>query len=533
MLSAGSIKYPNKPQVFVFGKREIAPLYLDEYCVIDAKNFNEKRYFSTFGDEVFSNEQLVENNFVAKIVTQIEFVSSVEVLEVLHRDFLPAFHHNASVAFFEDQTSGFIQLLRVYKIDRCIDERYFIKGRQGSAIVMRLYDEQGCEALVEATLEDPVVPDGRFDYIRDEIIHKLRAKGALIGVYNNDVTGRQLLQQIGDIRKSIQQQRTLDFSLNEDRSKTDYDSFYSKLTRAFPNINILLEYIRGVKPAQYGEIPALLLSARDGDKAANLRLIDVHMRAVLRNAYACHRRYHVSFEDAFQEGMYGLIHAIPKYSDSEGTSFSAYSAFWVKQVMHRNVIAVGRCVYIPVHVMTMVTKVQDVVESHLCPECSQQPCSTLLRMVADILECDNDHAAIIINLCMPPLPLFCDEDDMDNSQDNKRNPTDTILSDYGACIDEADTELDKLETHQFVLSFFDKLSSREKEVICMRYGIGKDSPMTLAEIGMKMGLTRERIRQIELKAIRRIVNDRSFKQYCKKYGLIPINFDKTIRNKHV
>lgn len=504
MLSMGSIKYPNKPQICILSKREISPAFLDEYCVLNSRSPNEKRNFTAFGEEVFSQGMKTESNFVVRIDTQIEFVCSKEVLEAIHPIALPAVHHNDSLVFYEEESSGFIIFMRVYNIDRCIEDLYLRKGQPGLARVMRLNDQDGNEVIQNVQLGEPVVTSGRFDYIRDEIIHILRTKDALLGIYNNDDKGRSLLQQVGDIRRSIKKP-ILDFSGNEDRAKFSYDPFFCLVLREYPNLQVIVEYMKQVRPAQFGEIPAITSLAQRGDASALNRLVDVHLRSILHMAYQYSKRYEIDFEDAFQNGVSGFIQAVPRYDESASASLSVYASFWIRQSIQRFSIHASKNVYVPVHVMESVVKIKSIVDSHFCSACNSSICHVLIRIVSEMIGCDEDHAVMYINLCLPTYSLANVEESAEaQSNISSYDKAFVDISDYGECIDNIETLIDQGRRNEFVHEIIDELKPRQKWVVELRYGIGAEAPCTLNEIGGIAHLTRERIRQIEKKALERI-----------------------------
>ena len=524
LLTEGAISYSARPQICVFGKKEIVPGFLDEYCVLDAKNFSDKRYFTKFGEEVFSHDPTIKKTYVARVDTQIVFICTEEVFEALHRTAMPAIHHNASVTYFLDETSGFLTMLRVYEIDRPVDDALLTKGRQGSAVIIKLYDDQANEVSVDAVLGKPVISDGLFDYMRDEIIHIVKSKGALLGVYHNNEQGRLMLQEVGDLRRSMQPRRTYDLDATEDRAKSDYEGFYRKLAKREPQMCQLIEYIANIRPAQFGEIPVLYEATVVGDKKAYNRLIDVHLRSVLKLANTYAHLYHADIEELFQEGMHGLLLAVPRYDPQSGSTFSAYASFWEKQSMQRNVILHHNDRYVPVHMMEKLIKVSEIVDRHQCDQCvdGDDICPVLLAEVMEAVETDIEHSVLLIDLSCPSISM----DEMETDDENgtvlysprfgtRFQPISTPFSDYGTTIAAADDRIEAAASKVVIQTALEVLTERERDVISKRYGFC-GSPQTLEEIGLEFGVTRERVRQIEAKAIRKLSNPRAI--LTRKFG---------------
>jgi RNA polymerase primary sigma factor len=507
MLTLGINEYPDKPQICVYSKREISPAFIDEYCILVAKNINEQPRFTKFGEEVFSSKRIVENNFVAKIDDQIEFVKSKEVIESLNPLVSPSVSPDYSLNFFEEETSGFIILLRIYRIDKTIEDDFLSKGRRGPATIIKLYDEDDIEVSVNVTLGKPLLNQSKFENIKDEIIHKLRSKGALLGVYPNNEKGKSQLQQLGDIRRSyFTYNRTLDFSGNEDRAKKSYDPLYETLMEKYPNMQFMIGYIMQIKPAQFGEIPSLYTSAMSGDTNAYNRLIEVHLRSILRIAYRTSLRYNVDFEDAFQDGVSGFIQSLSRYDDGENSSISAYAGFWIRQSIQRNSVQVSNHVYVPVHLMEGIIKIKNIVETHLCPECNEKTvCPSLVTIVNEIIGCDDEQSKLLINMFLP-VYAFSDIDMHSKDHSNLVSQEKCLadISDYGECINSIEERVDREITKGFVDQLLGQLHEKQRDVMELRFGINYDTSLTLEEVGEIIGVTRERIRQVQNRATQRL-----------------------------
>lgn len=510
MLTEGALLYPNKPQVCVFNKREIAPVFLDEYCVLDAKNYFRKNYYTSFGNEVFSNTPSVTGQYIVRIDTQIEFVYSKELIESLHQIAFPAIHPNSSYAYYTDDVSGFITMLRVYKLDGYIDDQLIARGRQGSAVIIKLYSGNE-ETSVPSTLGNPVISDGRFEHIRDEIIHVIKSKGALIGVYNNDVRGRQLLQNVGDTRRSIHQRREYDITSDDDRAKYDYTKLYKEILLIKPNMAAIVDYISAIRPAQFGEIPILIAACNKGDQSAYMRLVDVHLRSILRLSCMYNKLYGTDIEDLFQDGVLGLFSGISHYDNKQGNaSLSAYAGFWVKQSMQRLSIMKHNAVYVPVHIMEKAIRAKEMIANHRCEHCIKDTCAQLTEEIQHEYNVSYKLAASIIELYMPPVSLSAVVESEDSRTpvyqyilDANQIDVTPDISDMGNMIDVMDDRIDAAALGCIVQEAMRSLKPKEVEVLRRRFGF--DSlPETLEEIGIDFKVTRERIRQIETKALSQI-----------------------------
>lgn len=509
MLTRGSQLYTSKPQIVIFSKREIAPQFLDEYCVIDAKNDSEQLRLSPFGKEALvSMDTDSMHHYIAKIEMQIEFVCSSEVLDALHQQYVQVYDYSTSLDLFSNQTSGFLVVLRVFAIADSIPERLFTKGRLGAASVMRLYEADKPTSVKVASLA-PVLNQGRFEYIISEILHTLRVKDALIAVFKSTQEGKESLELIRKTRREIEHRQVyVDSERIVDRSQTDYDQLYSKALEKYPNMATVIDQIRNTIPAQWGEIAVTLKATINNEIESRNRLMAVHMRSVLRIAFWYHEKYGVDLEDAFQEGMAGLLTAVSHYSEHTGTKFSSYASFWVRQVIQRNLVTTDSLVYFPVHVMDKILPVRCCVIEEGCYACERLcVCPRILDCVATTCNIDNKQASNLIQYTLPikPFHIPCIAPDVEQRE----------YSDHGVCIANSDERIDREKNTEFAHNLLAGLKPREQDVICKRYGIGYEREMTLAEVGETLNVTRERVRQIEASAMRSFPYMQLYREYKK------------------
>lgn len=504
LITEGALRYPSRPQICLIMKKEIAPNFLNHYCVIDALANEKRQNLTGFGDEVLGTGQILTHNYVARIETQIEFTCTTEVIESIHDIIMPALHFRESIEILSDEVTGFLVVLRVYKINREIESILFKKGRQGSSTIFRLYSNTGLATVSRVSLIEPVIPNGVFEQLREEIVQAIRIKGALVGVYNNDKKGIKQLQDIGDARRALQPKRDYDLDADEDYAQTDYDTLYETILENYPNLKEVVSYISNVRPAQKGEIRDLVMRSKLGDNEADSRLLDVHLRSILRQALYFHRRYNKEIDDLFQEGVYGFQIGLPKYNINGGSAFGTYINLWVRQNILRRIVYSFDSMYVPVHQMEKILRAQPLVLNHFCNECRFDSCVALNSEIASELECSEEEAKNIIRLCLPMISYedlhicrdsgevsyeyYLDADLRRKRLFAENNEINEMLEDiYQDYIAETiNTELSKL-------------SIREAYVLRERYGIDGPSK-TLEEIGQELGVTRERVRQIQKKA---------------------------------
>jgi len=224
--------------------------------------------------------------------------------------------------------------------------------------------------------------------------------------------------------------------------------------------------------------------ARDALILANLRLV-VHIAKKYLN-------HGISFMDLIQEGNIGLMKAVEKFEYERGNKFSTYAYWWIKQAIERAIADKARIIRIPVHVNEKIKKIARIARElaeTLGRKPTPQEIAKKLRMpVAKVEE--------ILGVVQEPQALE------DLSADDDAPGLLRFVADPNA-VSPLEKTVDR-ELREKVESTLRVLNSREEEIIRLRFGIGRDMPYTLEEIGRVMGLSRERVRQIEATALRKI-----------------------------
>ena len=243
----------------------------------------------------------------------------------------------------------------------------------------------------------------------------------------------------------------------------------------------------GFDPERRREIDALI---QDG-RLAREALIKANTRLVVSVA----RRYlgrGVPFLDLIQEGNLGLMKAVEKYEYQRGFRFSTYATWWIRQGIVRAIADQGRTIRVPVH---MVDRLRIVYKAsrELEQKIGRAPTS---QELADQLDLDSSKLHWLLQVTQQPVSL---ESPVSGEEDTELGMyVEDITSPSPAQITYENMLRERLDE---VLA---TLTPREARILRLRFGLGQDRPYTLEEVGQKFGLTRERIRQIESKALRRL-----------------------------
>ncbi len=259
-------------------------------------------------------------------------------------------------------------------------------------------------------------------------------------------------------------------------------------------ISFYLEDIRKYDILDKNEEIKLLKKAKIGDNEAKNRLILCNLRLVVNIAKNYTNRG-LSLIDLISEGNFGLIYAIEKFDTDKGFRFSTYAVWWIKQSINKAIICKGRGIRIPSYKYDLLNRVNKYVTQRV----KEEGVYPTVEEIAQDLKLDKDKVDDIILTFQDPMSLSVSIGDDIYLEDTIADDIDHTLE------DEIIEEIGRSHLRELV----EVLDTREKQILTLRYGLDGEEIHTLEEIGQTFNITRERVRQIEKKTLKKLKNQYS------------------------
>lgn len=257
------------------------------------------------------------------------------------------------------------------------------------------------------------------------------------------------------------------------------------------SLGIYLKQIRGIKLLAPEEERELAIRVQKGDRLARQRMIEANLRLVIRIS----RRYlnrGLPFTDLIQEGNIGLFRAVDRFDPARGFKFSTYAIWWIRQKIERAISDQSGIIRIPAHMGHEIWK-QTRAEQELSAELERNPTSGKIESVTGKKSEKVRKARHLSHVMFLDQPFSATDDfTLGDTVEDLRFPL-------------PDEELSRANDGKRIIeSVLGSLTSKERTVIALRFGLEDDTERTLEQVGEVFGLTRERIRQIEVGAIKKL-----------------------------
>jgi len=309
--------------------------------------------------------------------------------------------------------------------------------------------------------------------------------------FENEITNEEIEEIINRIKsKGI----IVNSNFSKDLEKAQLETLIKNMPDDDP-VRIYLKEIGKAPLLTPEEETELAIRITQGDEEAKKRLCECNLRLVVSIAKKYAGR-NLSFLDLIQEGNLGLLRAVEKFDYTRGFKFSTYGTWWIRQHITRAIADQSRQIRLPVHMVETINKLARA-SKKLTQELGREP---TLEELSEEMGIPEDKVAEIRKLQLEPASL---ESPVSNDESDSSKLGDMIEDDTSISPFEATT---RTLLRQQLLAVIDTLTPREQKVVRMRYGLDDGFPKTLEQVGQEFNVTRERIRQIEAKALRKLRN---------------------------
>jgi RNA polymerase primary sigma factor len=256
-------------------------------------------------------------------------------------------------------------------------------------------------------------------------------------------------------------------------------------------MDIYLRQIRDDALLSGAEECALAEAIKAGDRDARARMIRSNLRLVVKIARDYTGRG-MSLEDLIGEGNLGLIRAAEDFDPRFGTRFSTYASHWIKQAIRHALTNTTATIRLPAHMVTLLSKWRKA-ERALTRELGQSPTFEQVAITLGL----SDAQRVLVERARRASQLR-----LEGGDDEGWSPDEAAANHEGP-----DAALEAADERRHLLKRLDRLDARERTIVSLRFGLDGDDPMTLKEVGKRLGVTREWVRKIEVRAVKKLDGD--------------------------
>lgn len=364
---------------------------------------------------------------------------------------------------------------------------YFEKENFSQEQIAKIYDELSKSDLVHM-MQNEKDPDQKnnmellkfaeVDEMEDTSIDDIDATAEVVSSNVAELEIEPNLEDIDQIEKDMLFQDMKDMSFVDNLNVDD-------------PVKMFLKEIGKIRLLTYEEESILAEKMLQGDKEAKKQLIESNLRLVVSIAKKYIGRG-MHFLDLIQEGNLGLIKAVDKFDQSKGFKFSTYATWWIRQAITRAIADQARTIRIPVHMVETINKLIRT-SRHLLQTLGREPTP---EEIAAELEMPVDKVREVLKVAQEPISLETPVGEEDESNIGNFIPDDDAPSPSEQAAD--------VLLREHIEEVMQTLTPREAKVLKLRFGLQDGRMRTLEEVGREFEVTRERIRQIEAKALRKL-----------------------------
>ena len=294
-----------------------------------------------------------------------------------------------------------------------------------------------------------------------------------------------------------------------DYAQSDYEAVFQRVIEREPSLKFLIDEIRLIRPPQFRELSGIIYQAKEGNEYARNRIVEMHLRMAVRIGLQRAEQYDAALVDCIGDACVGLLTAVDRYDPDTSGPFSSYASLWMLQNISREQKTQRPDVYYPVHKKEQYYTMYPILRDRGCISCEKVwVCKEARKIVQERLSCSNEQTEDVILQMLPFDSLDAMLEDVFGVEkdvfEKHENDFKRLLIEKIADPKDMDANFEIKSMQEVVNSALNTLTDREQKVIRDRFGFDNGEEKTLEELGANFGVTRERVRQIESKALRKL-----------------------------
>lgn len=295
-----------------------------------------------------------------------------------------------------------------------------------------------------------------------------------------------------------------------DYAQSNYEYVYDRIIELDGSLREFVSEVRNIKPPQWKEFSQLKYQVIEGNQHARNRMIEMHLRIALRIALQRTEAYDMDIEDAIGEACIGLVTAVDKYDPDTNGAFGSYAAMWILQNISRRQSTQRVLMYYPVHKKDAYFSAYLLLKAEgYAGDIDSINNPAVYELLSEKLSFTNDQTEDAIYASVPfesyeeLYHMFYENIDVvekyESIQINEGFYPRELISE-----DNVEENVSDILLREQLFEMLETLTEREQRVLELRFGLKGDAPKTLEEVGAAFNVTRERVRQIEAKALRKL-----------------------------
>ncbi|XCP85130.1 sigma-70 family RNA polymerase sigma factor [Roseburia hominis] len=295
-----------------------------------------------------------------------------------------------------------------------------------------------------------------------------------------------------------------------DYAQSDYEYVYDRIIELDESLRAFVTEVRNIKPPQWKEFSQLKYQVTESNQHARDRMIKMHLRIVLRIALQRAEAYDMDIQDAVGEACIGLVTAVDKYDPDTNGAFGSYAAMWVLQNISRRQPTQRTLMYYPVHKKDPYFSAYPLLKTAgFAGDIDAINNPEVYKLLSEKLSFTNEQTEDAIYATIPfesfevLYGMFLENFDVFEKHEKTKVNGDLYPREL-ICEYDIEDEISAVMMREQLLEVLGTLTEREQRVLELRYGLKGGEPKTLEEVGIAFNVTRERVRQIEAKALRKL-----------------------------